>query len=41
MPGEFVDVPLYWHAWQIQPARVERMGTQLIKAARAVLLPLG
>jgi LysR family transcriptional regulator (chromosome initiation inhibitor) len=37
-PGLYVDVPLYWHAWQIQPVRLERMGTQLIKAARAVLL---
>jgi LysR family transcriptional regulator (chromosome initiation inhibitor) len=40
-PGLFADVPLYWHAWQIQPPRLERMGTQLIAAARAVLLPLG
>lgn len=40
-PGLFVDVPLYWHAWQIQPVRLERMGTQLIAAARKVLLPLG
>jgi LysR family transcriptional regulator (chromosome initiation inhibitor) len=39
-PQLHVDVPLYWHAWQIQPARLERMGTALLKAARAVLLPL-
>jgi LysR family transcriptional regulator (chromosome initiation inhibitor) len=39
-PGVHLDVPLYWHAWRIQPARLERMGAQLVKAARAVLLPL-
>jgi LysR family transcriptional regulator (chromosome initiation inhibitor) len=33
-------VPLYWHAWRIQPARLERMGAALVKAARAALLPL-
>ena len=35
-----VDVPLYWHAWRIQPARLERTGAALVKAARAVLLPI-
>jgi LysR family transcriptional regulator (chromosome initiation inhibitor) len=40
-PGLYVDVPLFWHAWRIQPARLERMGAALVKAARAVLLPLG
>lgn len=40
-PGLSVDVPLYWHAWHIQPVRVERMGAQLIAAARQVLFPLG
>jgi LysR family transcriptional regulator (chromosome initiation inhibitor) len=39
-PQWTVDVPLYWHAWQIQPVRLERMGAQLIAAARRVLLPL-
>lgn len=34
------DVPLYWHAWRIQPPRLERMGAALLKAAQAVLLPL-
>ena len=37
-PGLHVDVPLYWHAWQIQPVRLERMGARLVQAARAVLL---
>ena len=40
-PALFVDVPLYWHAWTIQPARLERIGAQLVAAARKVLLPLG
>ena len=39
-PELFIDVPLYWHAWRIQPARVERMGAALVKAAHGVLLPL-
>lgn len=37
-PTLHVDVPLYWHAWRIQPSRLERMGAALVKAARAVLL---
>jgi LysR family transcriptional regulator (chromosome initiation inhibitor) len=39
-PQRYIDVPLYWHAWRIQPQRVERMGAALVKAAHAVLLPL-
>ncbi|QJE01988.1 LysR family transcriptional regulator ArgP [Massilia forsythiae] len=39
-PGLHADVPLYWHAWRIQPARLERLGAALIGAARATLLPL-
>jgi LysR family transcriptional regulator (chromosome initiation inhibitor) len=39
-PALPVDVPLYWHAWRIQPQRVERMGAALVKAAHAVLLPV-
>jgi len=39
-PDLHVDVPLYWHAWRIQPARLERMGAALVKAARGQLLPL-
>lgn len=38
-PGLSVDVPLYWHAWRIQPPRLERMGAALVRGARAVLLP--
>ncbi|MDN4037115.1 LysR family transcriptional regulator ArgP [Massilia sp. YIM B02443] len=40
-PQLHVDVPLYWHAWRIQPPRLERMGAALVKAAHAVLLPIG
>jgi LysR family transcriptional regulator (chromosome initiation inhibitor) len=39
-PSLYADVPLYWHAWQVQPVRLERMGAQLVAAARRVLLPL-
>lgn len=39
-PHLHVDVPLYWHAWRIQPARLERMGAALMQAARQVLLPI-
>ena len=39
-PDLYVDVPMFWHAWRIQPPRLERMGAALVKAARAVLLPL-
>jgi len=39
-PDLHVDVPLYWHAWRIQPARLERMGAALVKAARGQLLPI-
>lgn len=39
-PDLHLDVPLYWHAWRIQPPRLERMGAALVKAARAVLLPM-
>ncbi|MCC2972900.1 LysR family transcriptional regulator ArgP [Massilia sp. IC2-476] len=37
-PDLYVDVPLYWHAWRVQPPRLERMGAALVKAARDVLL---
>lgn len=39
-PQLYSDVPLYWHAWRIQPQRVERMGAALVRAAHEVLLPL-
>ena len=39
VPGRHVDVPLYWHAWRIQPARLERRDAALVKAARTWLPP--
>jgi LysR family transcriptional regulator (chromosome initiation inhibitor) len=38
-PHLHMDVSLHWHAWRIQPPRLERMGAALVKGARAVLLP--
>lgn len=38
-PALFVDVPLYWHAWRIQPPRLERLGAALVRGAQALLLP--
>jgi LysR family transcriptional regulator (chromosome initiation inhibitor) len=37
-PHLHMDVNLHWHAWRIQPPRLERMGAALVKGARAVLL---
>jgi LysR family transcriptional regulator (chromosome initiation inhibitor) len=37
-PALHMDVALHWHAWRIQPPRLERMGAALVKGARAVLL---
>lgn len=37
-PDLHMDVSLHWHAWRIQPPRLERMGAALVKGARAVLL---
>jgi LysR family transcriptional regulator (chromosome initiation inhibitor) len=38
-PDLHLDVSLHWHAWRIQPPRLERMGAALVKGARSVLLP--
>jgi len=40
-PGLHADVALYWHAWRIQPPRLERLGETLVRAARAALLQPG
>jgi LysR family transcriptional regulator (chromosome initiation inhibitor) len=37
-PNLHLDVALHWHAWRIQPPRLERMGAALVKGARGVLL---
>lgn len=37
-PALHLDVSLHWHAWRIQPPRLERMAAALVKGAHAVLL---
>jgi LysR family transcriptional regulator (chromosome initiation inhibitor) len=37
-PHLHLDVSLHWHAWRIQPPRLERMGAALVKGARGVLI---
>jgi len=37
MPDRPTDVGLYWHRWQVQSPRLERMSATLIQAARQVL----
>lgn len=36
-PGHPTDVALYWHAWKLQSPRMERLSSQIIDAARAIL----
>ncbi|MDO5640286.1 MAG: LysR family transcriptional regulator ArgP [Neisseria sp.] len=36
-PGAFLDVPLYWHCWQVQPPNLARL-PQLLKTAAAAYL---
>lgn len=36
-PGAYLDVPLYWHCWQMQPPQLARL-PQLIREAAAVYL---
>lgn len=38
-PEQPTDVPLYWHAWRVQSPKLERLSTQVIAAARHLLLP--
>lgn len=40
MPGAYVDVPLYWHYWQVQSPKMQRLNQALIEHASAYLLPL-
>lgn len=37
-PGEYMDVPLYWHAWRVQSPKLERLGEGIAAAARGELL---
>jgi LysR family transcriptional regulator (chromosome initiation inhibitor) len=36
-PGRYTDVPLYWHAWRVQSPTLERLGREVVRAARAAL----
>jgi len=38
-PARPVDVTLYWHAWRVQSPKLERLGKQVIAAARKALRP--
>ncbi|WEF35199.1 LysR family transcriptional regulator ArgP [Pseudoduganella chitinolytica] len=38
-PGEYTDVPLYWHAWRVQSPKLERLGQGIVAAARGELSP--
>jgi LysR family transcriptional regulator (chromosome initiation inhibitor) len=37
-PGKISDVALYWHRWQVQSPKLERLSAQVLAAARASLL---
>lgn len=37
MPGFFIDVPLYWHYWQVHSAKVARLTQFLVAKAQQVL----
>lgn len=37
LPGKYTDVPLYWHAWRVQSPKLERLGAEVVAAARRVL----
>lgn len=39
LPGQPVDVPLFWHAWKIESSRIARVEESVLRAA-ASLLPL-
>ncbi|MFP5394397.1 MAG: ArgP/LysG family DNA-binding transcriptional regulator, partial [Gammaproteobacteria bacterium] len=40
-PSKPSEVPLYWHAWKVQSAKMEQLSEQVIAAARAALSPVG
>lgn len=37
-PGQYMDVPLYWHAWRVQSPKLEALGQRIVAAARGELL---
>ena len=36
-PGDYLDVPLYWHAWRVQSPKLERLGHRIVAAALEAL----
>src|SRR5450830_4728 len=36
-PGDYIDVPLYWHAWRVQSPKLERLGRRIVDFAREAL----
>lgn len=36
-PGLFTDVALYWHAWELQSPRMEKLSDHAVHAARRIL----
>jgi len=39
VPGQWTDVPLYWHAWRVQSPALEQLGKVVVEAARIALDP--
>lgn len=37
MPGDYIDVPLYWHYWQVHSAKVARLTDFLVNQAQKIL----
>jgi LysR family transcriptional regulator, chromosome initiation inhibitor len=37
-PGQYVDVPLYWHHWSQESAQAERLTSAVLQAAGLYLL---
>jgi LysR family transcriptional regulator (chromosome initiation inhibitor) len=36
-PGRFTNVPLFWHAWRVQSPALERLGREVVSAAKTLL----
>ncbi|WP_288841743.1 LysR family transcriptional regulator ArgP [uncultured Deefgea sp.] len=39
-PSQATDITLYWHCWQVQSPKLERLSQAVIQAAKQALLPL-
>jgi LysR family transcriptional regulator (chromosome initiation inhibitor) len=40
LPGKTIDVPLFWHIWNLKSQISQALSTQLQKSAQTILLPL-